>query len=132
MADRWQDILTSHKTCTTSYHGLRRASVLHLLLLVFVVLVVHSLGQLLEKESALEAHFHDCAIQTEFAQAGGIVGLFDFGQAALELNAFAIICLFDGWRQGRVLRCVGCCAVLASMYYLDLNVSGSYYLLLVA
>lgn len=91
--------------------------ILFLVLFLFLVLVVlfltvgffllelHSLGQLVDKEGALEAHLHNGAVQTDLAQTCGIVGLFNLVETSLELDAFAIIGLLDR----RCERCVGGC-----------------------
>jgi len=50
--------------------------------------------ELLEQESAFEAHLHDCSVQAGFALAGGIVGFFDVVEAALELDALSVVGLF--------------------------------------
>lgn len=66
---------------------------------------MEALGELLEQESAFEAHLHDCSVQAGFALAGGIVGLFDVVEAALELDALSVVGLFYRGRERCVLGC---------------------------
>lgn len=65
--------------------------------------VLQTLCELLEQKGAFEAHLHDGALQAGLAQAGGIVGLFDVVQAALQFDALAIVGLFHRRRQWCVL-----------------------------
>lgn len=39
-----------------------------------------------------------------FAQAGGVVALFNFAEAALHVDAFLVVGFFDGWGERRVCR----------------------------
>ena len=67
--------------------------------------ILQALCELLEQESAFEAHLHDCSVQAGFALASGIVGFFDVVEAALELDALSVVGLFYRGREWGVLRC---------------------------
>jgi hypothetical protein len=68
--------------------------------------VLQTLCELLEQESAFEAHLHDCSVETGFALTSGIVGFFDVVQATLQLDALSVVGLFYRWREWCVLCCV--------------------------
>jgi hypothetical protein len=65
----------------------------------------HSLAQLFQQEGPLQSHLHDRAVEAHPPNPGFLVGGFDFVQAALELDAFAVVCFFDTGGE----RCA-CCA----------------------
>ena len=66
---------------------------------------LHSLAQLFQQESPLQSHLHDRAVEAQPPNPGFLVRGFDFVQAALELNAFAVVCFFDAGGERRA-----CCA----------------------
>lgn len=60
-----------------------------------------ALGQLLKQECPLYPQLLDLALYPGEAQSGGVVGIFDFVRAVLELDAFSAIGLLHRGRQGR-------------------------------
>lgn len=50
---------------------------------------------LFEEEGALEAHLLDSAVEARDAQAGAVVGVFNVGDAAAQVDAFSVVCCFD-------------------------------------
>jgi hypothetical protein len=50
---------------------------------------------LFEEEGPLQAELLDAALHTCQADAGGVVGFFDFIHALLKLDAFAAVGFFD-------------------------------------
>ena len=62
---------------------------------------LHSLAQLLQQERSLQSHLHDRAVEAHSSGSGFFVGGFDFVQAALELNAFSVVGLFDARSERR-------------------------------
>jgi hypothetical protein len=66
---------------------------------------LHSLAQLFQQEGPLQSHFHDRAVEAHPSNPGFLVRGLNFVQAALELDAFAVVCFFDaGGERG------ACCA----------------------
>lgn len=65
---------------------------------------VHALAEFVEEEGAFEAHFHDGAVEADAFEFCFVVGGFDFVDAALELDAFAVVRLLHARRQ----RSLGC------------------------
>lgn len=59
---------------------------------------VLALGEAVQEDGALQAQFHDGAVNAAFAEAGGIVGLFDIVETAFELDAFLVVGLLDRGR----------------------------------
>jgi hypothetical protein len=49
---------------------------------------------LFEEEGSLQAELFDASFHTREADAGGVVGFFDFVHALLELDAFSAVCFF--------------------------------------
>lgn len=66
---------------------------------------LHPLTQLFQQEGTLQSHLHDRAVEAQPPNPGFLVRGFDFVQAALELNAFAVVCFFDAGGERRA-----CCA----------------------
>jgi hypothetical protein len=60
---------------------------------------------LFKQEGPFQSHLHDRAVEAHPSDPGFFVGGFDFVQAALELDAFAVVCFFDAGGERRA-----CCA----------------------
>jgi len=61
-----------------------------------------------QEQGTFNTQLLDGALETQGADAGGVVCGLDFIQAALEVDAFLVVGLLDRWGQRRVLSgCVG-------------------------
>jgi hypothetical protein len=49
---------------------------------------------LFEEEGPLQAEPFDASLHTREADAGGVVGFFNFVHALLQLDAFSAVCFF--------------------------------------
>jgi hypothetical protein len=79
-----------------SYRGRRAGTAIRIL-----DICAGTLGELLEQKGTLYPQLFNLALNTGETEAGGIVGVFDFIGAVLELDTLSSIGLFDGGREGR-------------------------------
>ena len=75
-----------------------------LAVVAFVDVVGHAAFNLFQQKGSFESEFEDGAFDASLPQPYSIVGFFNLVDAALKLDAFPIVCCFNGRRKGRIGR----------------------------